>query len=126
MVNVLIFSESRYPVNRKKIRKMVEKVMGEQEIQGPVEVSVAIVGNRKMRALNKKFKDEDRLSDVLTFSIMEGEPTLLPPDGVLRLGDVVISYPLAVANAARKEVMVDDEIEELLEHGLENLLGIRY
>lgn len=123
-IRVLLFSESRYPVNRKKIKKTVEEVLAGQEISGPVEVSVAIVGSRKMRALNKKFRDQDLATDVLSFSILEGKPTLLPSDGVLRLGDVVISYPAAVSNAAKKEIMVDEEIASLLEHGLLNLLGV--
>lgn len=121
---VLLFSESRYPVNRRRIRKTVQEVLAGQEISGPVEVSVAIVGSRKMRALNKKFRDQDSATDVLSFSILEGKPTLLPLDGVLRLGDVVISYPAAVVNAAKKEVMVDEEINRLLKHGLLCLLGI--
>lgn len=124
IVNVLVFSESRYPVNRRKIKKIVEKFLEGQDIKGPVEVSVAIVGNRKMRSLNKKFRDQDKTTDILSFSLTEGKPSLLPTDGVLRLGDIVISYPAAVANAAREEVMVDLEITELIEHGLSNLLNI--
>lgn len=123
MNKILIFCESRYRVDRKNIKKTVEKVVREAQIQSTVEVSIAIVGSRKMRELGKKFKKEDA-TDVLSFSIMEGVPSVLPPDGILRLGDVVISYPQVVANAAKKEILVDEELSQLLEHGLRNLLEV--
>lgn len=121
---VLLFSESRYLVDRRKIKKTIKDILEKHEVEGPVEISVSIVGRRKTRELNKKFRNQDHPVVVLTFSIMEGKPTLLPPDGILRLGDIVICYPLAVSNAAKKEIMVDEEINELVEHGLLNLLGI--
>lgn len=124
MNKILIFSESRYRVDRKIIRKTVEKLLNEAEIKSPVEVSIAIVGNRKMRELAKKFKKEEKLLEVLSFSIMEGEPSVMPPDGILRLGDVIISYPQVIENAAKKDILVAEELSELLEHGLKNLLNV--
>lgn len=121
MNRILIFCESRYRVDRKNIKKTVEKILEGAQIKSPVEVSIAIVGSRKMRELGKKYKKEDAL-DVLSFSIMEGAPSVLPPDDILRLGDIVISYPAVVTNAARREILVDEELSELLEHGLRNLL----
>ena len=123
-VRVLVFCESRYPASRRLIKKKIEEVLEKQELAGPVEVSVAIVGNRKMKALNKKYREQDASTDVLSFSILEGQPALLPTDGILRLGDIIISYPLAVVNAGKKEIMVDEEIGNLIEHGLNNLLGL--
>jgi rRNA maturation RNase YbeY len=90
-----------------------------------VEVSIAIVGNRKMRNLSKKYKGEDKTRDLLSFSLTEGESSNLPQD-VLRLGDIVISYPEVIKQASRDEMLVDDKIDELIEHGLEHLLGINH
>lgn len=126
IVNTLFYTESRYIVNRRKIRKTIEEVISEQQIEGPVEVSVAIVGDRKMRALNKKYKNQDKTTDVLAFSVMEGPASSLPNDGILRLGDVVISYPQVIVYAAQKEVMVDEQINFLVKHGLLHLLGIHH
>lgn len=125
-VNVLLYTESRYIVNRKKIKSAIAEVLKEQEIEGPVEVSVAIVGDRKMRSLNKKYKSEDKTTDVLSFSIMDGKVSPLPADGILRLGDVVISYPQAVLSAAQKDMLVDESISFLVKHGLLHLLGIHH
>ena len=124
-VQIPIFVESRYRVNRKRIKKAVSKVLESHEIKGSVEVSVAIVGDRKMRALSKKYKGEDKTRNVLSFSLSEGGSTYLPSE-VLRLGDIVISYPQIIKEASEKEVLVDDKIDELIEHGTLHLLGINH
>jgi probable rRNA maturation factor len=124
-IQIPIFVESRYRVNRKRIKKVISKVIAEHEVKGPVEVSVAIVGDRKMRALSKKYKGEDKTRNILSFPLSEGESTYLPSE-ILRLGDIVISYPQVIRDASSEEVLVDDKIDELVEHGMLHLLGINH
>lgn len=124
-VNVLIFVESRYKVNRKRIRTVLSNLLNEQGVNSPVEVSVAVVGNRKMRQLSKKYKGEDKTRNVLSFSLTEGENHPSPSE-ILRLGDIVISYPKVIDEAARDEVLVDDKIDELAVHGMSHLLGLHH
>lgn len=124
-IQIPIFVESRYKVNRKKIKLAINNLLGKQEITGPVEVSVAIVGDRKMRELSRKYKNEDKTRNVLSFSLMEGEATHIPDD-VLRLGDIIISYPVVIKEASKEEMLVDDKVSQLVEHGLMHLLGINH
>lgn len=124
-LRVLIYVESRYKVNRKRIKTALSNFLTEQRINSPVEVSVAIVGDRKMRSLSKKYKGEDKTRNILSFSLSEGEKMEVPP-GVLRLGDIVISYPVVITEAARDEVLVDDKVDELVVHGLKHLLGLHH
>jgi len=124
-LNVLIYVESRYKVNRKRIKTAIANLLTEQGINSPVEVSVAIVGDRKMRALSKKYKGEDKTRNILSFSQSEGE-RMEVPSGVIRLGDIVISYPVVITEAARDEMLVDDKVDELVTHGMTHLLGIHH
>lgn len=124
-IKVDIFVESRYKVNRKKIKSTVVKVVKKQDIQCPIGVSIAIVGDRKMRDLSKKYKNEDRTRNVLSFSLTEGESSFLPHDRLI-LGDIVVSYPQVIKEAAEDEMLVDDKIDELIEHGLMHLLGLHH
>lgn len=123
--NILLFVESRYKVNRKRIVAAVTKLLQTQGVQSDVEVSVAIVGDRKMRALNIKYRNLDKTSNVLSFPIGEGDAISMPND-ILRLGDVVISYPEVVRESARENYLIDDRIEELVIHGVTHLLGIHH
>ena len=122
---VPIFVESRYKVNKKRIRGTVGGLLKKNEIRGFVEVSIAIIGNRKMRSLSRKYKGEDKVRNVLSFSLTEGDSSRLPSDR-LRLGDIVVSYPQVIKEAAEEEMLVDDKIDQLIEHGLNHLLGINH
>lgn len=124
-IKVPIFVESRYRVNRKRIKSKIAKILTEHDIKGPAEVSVAIVGDRKMRSLSKKYKGEDKTRNILSFSLVEGDSTYTPSDR-LRLGDLVISYPQVIKEASVEEMLVDDKIDRLIEHGLQHLLGINH
>ena len=126
MQSVFIKTDSHYKVNRKKIRETIEIFLREKKVSGKVEVSLNVVGNRMMRALNKKFRSLDKTTDVLSFPLFldQGETAFInPPDDILRLGDIVISYPEAREGAMEENKMVDDKIDELVIHGMEHLLG---
>lgn len=120
--SIQIFVESRYKVNRKKIKDTVERVLLEKKLTSPVEVSIAIVGNRKMTELNKKYRGLDKTTNVLSFSQTEGEGISVPSEKLM-LGDIIISYPVMIEEAARENQLVDNKICFWVEHGLEHLLG---
>lgn len=124
--SILIFVESRYKVNRKKIKSTVLKVLKEQNILTPVEVSIAIIGDRKMKVLNKKYRGLDKTTNVLSFSQAEGDPIARVSSSVMHLGDVVLSYPKIIEEAARDDMLVDEKVDELTAHGLLHLLGIHH
>lgn len=122
---VLIYVESRYKVNRKRMKAAVNFVLEEQNVQSPVEISIAVIGDRKMRALNKKYRGKDATANVLEFPLQDGEQTVLPND-IARLGDIVISYPMVIKEAAEQELLVDDRVDELVQHGMLHLLGLHH
>jgi len=118
MVSVLISSESRYKVNRVKIRQTVEEFLDRAGLD-QAEVSFLVVGERKMSFLNYRFRKIKKATDVLSFP----QESARGPDEILRLGDIVVCYPVARAEAAKENKMVDEKICELVEHGLRHLLG---
>ncbi|PIR80414.1 MAG: rRNA maturation RNase YbeY [Candidatus Levybacteria bacterium CG10_big_fil_rev_8_21_14_0_10_35_13] len=128
-ISIPIFVESRYKINRKRIKQTIEKTINKNGMSGPVEISVAIVGDRKMRQLSKKYKGEDKTRNILSFSQTEGEALKVQDNNsrnVLRLGDIVLSYPQVIDDASRDEMLVDDKVDQLIEHGLMHLLGLHH
>ena len=126
-VQTLMFVESRYKLNRERIKAVVKRTLSLSDVQTSVEVSVAIVGDRKMKKLNEKYRGKEGTTNVLSFPLSEGEQTKLPvEDNVVRLGDIVVSYPVLIKEAGRDEMLVDVKIEQLVEHGLHHLLGIHH
>jgi len=124
-LKVLIYVESRYQVNRKKIKSAVASVLQENNVQSPLEVSIAIVGDRKMAKLNKQYRNKECTTNILSFPLAEGEQSVLPND-ISRLGDIIISYPMVIKEASQYEMLVDERIDELVKHGMLHLLGLHY
>jgi len=124
---VLFQTESHFPVDRKKIKTAIEQAL-EHQVHRDAEVSVSVVGDRRMRVLNKQYRALDKTTDVLSFGL--NDPTVkIPaefveaPDDILRLGDIVVSYPQAVEEARAENKLVDDQVVFLVLHGLDHLLG---
>ncbi len=84
------------------------------------ELSVALVGDERMRDLNRDWRGKDATTDVLSFSQIEGEPFSTLHE---MLGDVVISVPVLRRQAADGGWTVEEELARLLLHGVLHLLG---
>jgi len=141
MAKVLITGDTRYPVNRKVIRKAVDATLKEFKMENTsFEVSVVVVGARKMKQISKNYLGDNINHQILTFVLSEeSSPKILEkaegdvssevqgfvktPEDILRLGDIVLCWPQLVAEAGEDEMMVDDKIYELTAHGVEHLLG---
>ncbi|MBW2268230.1 MAG: rRNA maturation RNase YbeY [Deltaproteobacteria bacterium] len=84
------------------------------------ELSVALVDDAEMRELNGVWRGKPRATDVLAFSMLEGEGA--EHRGRL-LGDVVISVETARRQARARHRALDEEVTRLLIHGTLHLLG---
>ena len=77
------------------------------------DLSVAVVSDRRMRALNRQFRGKDKVTDVLSF----------PSDSRGFLGDVVIAAGVARQQAREAGHSIQTEVRVLALHGLLHLLG---
>ncbi len=84
------------------------------------ELSVALVDDAEMAELNGRFRGRRRATDVLSFSLLEGEHS---ERGGALLGDVVIGLETAARQARRAGRSLDDELARLLVHGVLHLVG---
>lgn len=136
MVNIIINSDPRYNIDRGVIRAVVLASLARHKIIGKVELGVNIIGDRKMHQLNKQYRGIDTTTDILSFALEDPQASSLQhiprigfvsaPDKILRLGDIVLSYPQVVEDAALDGISVEEEIRFLLEHGINHLLGIHH
>jgi probable rRNA maturation factor len=78
------------------------------------EVSISLVSDREMRAINRKWRRKDKPTDVLSFPLEEGRR---------HLGDVVISLDTARRQAREGGWPVSVELRRLLAHGLLHCAG---
>ncbi len=85
-----------------------------------VEVSILLVDDDAIRALNARYRGMDTATDVLSFS---QETAVSHPGGVRLLGDIVVSVDTAARQAAAGGRSLDDEAAQLVIHGVLHLLG---
>ena|SRR5687768_7317585 len=88
--------------------------------------SVAFVSDRRMKELNSFFRGKDSTTDVLSFPHEPDsfEHASTPDDATLTfLGDIVISVEQAEKQAAENGLTLENEIKQLILHGLLHLCG---
>lgn len=127
MAQVLIHADTRYPVNRKVVRRAITDTLYRFKVGDFAQVSVAIVGQRKMKQLARNFLGDEVEHEVLAFPQEDPKAQkaafIQVPDGVLHLGDVVLCWPQVLEGAAKDGILVDEETYRLVSHGVEHLLG---
>ena len=83
-------------------------------------ITVAFVSDRAMRELNRLWQHKQGTTDVLSFPAEQDE--FEKSEGT-RLGDVVISIEQAARQAKENDLTLDEEIAQLILHGLIHLCG---
>ena len=103
---------TKFAVDKKKFSTVAKKVLkGEnKEIEN---ISLAFVEKSEIQKLNKKFRNKNKPTDVLSFNINEDSC----------LGEIVICPDVAKENAKKFGVAVKHEVMKLFIHGILHLLG---
>ena len=84
------------------------------------ELSIALVDDQEIRTLNQAWRNKNRPTDVLSFSLLEGDD-LGGRRGLM--GDVVISVETAATQARERHRGLDEEVARLVIHGLLHIVG---
>ena len=100
------------------IERRLVRMMTALQLQG-TELSVLLTGDAQMRELNRVYRKKDRTTDVLAFPMTEGSGNRRSE----LLGDLVVSLPVARAQAKAARRTVLEEVTTLLAHGLLHLVG---
>lgn len=119
-MTVLIDSKKRIRGIRKKdIERTARKVLELLNCR-ETELSILLVDDEEIRAINKEYRKIDSVTDVIAFAMREGEFGHMNED---LLGDVVISMDTARRQAGEAGRDVRYEVRFLLIHGILHLLG---
>jgi len=133
------------------IEEIVRQTLRAVHIEQPVVLTLVISGDKAVQALNKQFRQQDKPTDVLSFPLLDRplvkapaewlwqtqqEPVadeygqektrpafVTPGEPATNLGDIVISWPMALRQAHETEHSVAYELLFLLCHGVLHLLG---
>jgi probable rRNA maturation factor len=108
-------------------KRVAQQVLVAESVAPPYEISLVFTNPETVQRLNRDYRGVDEPTDVIAFYMLpqkENSPTfVLPPDGITRLGEVIISYPQAVEQSREQGHSVDKELALLIIHGILHLLG---
>ncbi|HHW28723.1 MAG TPA: rRNA maturation RNase YbeY [Syntrophomonadaceae bacterium] len=93
-----------------------------QDFIDAVEVSMVLTDDAEMAELNSYYRGVEGTTDVLSFPMMDDQPSE-DPTGEFLLGDIVISVPRAKAQAEEYGHSLAREMVFLAVHGMLHLLG---
>ena len=109
-------------VSEDRLRAAARVVLHHESRTG--ELAVVLTDDEGIRSLNRDFLDVDAPTDVLAFPTQGGDgPFVAAPGTGSYLGDVIISYPRAEAQAREQGHATAQELDLLIVHGVLHLLG---
>lgn len=105
---MIIFEKTVQGVDRQALARFARQA---QKLAGAAgEVGILVAGNRRIQALNRRFRKKNKTTDVLSFCRDGG-------------GDIAISADIAGQNAARYRHSTASELKILVLHGMLHLAG---
>lgn len=107
-----------WQVNEEPILNLVEVFIKALYLDSDTELSLYFTEDSEIRRLNKEFRNKDKPTDVLSFSMQEG---IGLKNNVL--GDIVVSLDTAHIESQLKNITMDQEVSFLILHGLLHLNG---
>ncbi len=112
-------SPQRVLSSSKKILRLLSKEICQKASEGKIiSISVVLIGSKKMKEINYKYRGKNYLTDVLSFSFIDETH-----EDEIYLGEILINPEKALIQARQYRATFWQEINRLLVHGILHLLG---
>jgi probable rRNA maturation factor len=122
-INIQVAPHLGAKVDEVALRRLAAEVLSQEGVAEQTELSLIITDDEALRELNRRFRGVDAPTDVLAFGSDSEEHFVTAPENPPYLGDVVISYQRALAQAEELGHAVVEELRLLVIHGILHLLG---
>ena len=112
----------------KTFNNILKNIKKELKIKEKLGMSVTLCNNNHIHELNKTYRNKDIPTDVLSFAIEDNEDEQFIEEmkrlsSVREIGDIIISYEKAMAQAIEYGHSIEREMSFLFTHGVLHLLG---
>lgn len=114
-------SSNRIASKARKILKILQQSKKLKELEGSrvLTLSIVLLGSRKMKEINHRYRGKNYTTDVLSFPLSEKSKI----SEELYLGEIIICPEKAKAQSILYGVTLSEELQRLLVHGILHLLG---
>jgi probable rRNA maturation factor len=115
----IVNRQRRFVVDVERWRRFAERALRKIGVHDEG-VTIVFVSDRAIRGLNNRFRGHNKATDVLSFPTEREE---FESAAGMNLGDVVVSVEQAARQAAEHGMEFDEEVSQLILHGLLHLCG---
>ena len=125
-VEVQVDEQFQAQVQPDLLRRAALAALAHQQVEDPRELAIVLTDDAALHELNLRHRGVDAPTDVLAFADDADEtdgPFVAPPEAPHYLGDVIISFHRADAQAAEAGHDTRSELQLLVVHGVLHLLG---
>jgi probable rRNA maturation factor len=115
-----VLNAHAYAADVTALQRAAQAVLKRHDVLPDSIITVVLMNDEEMRALNRQHRGVDRPTDVLSF------PADALPDEIAEspyLGDVLIAYPYTQAQAEHEGFTLADSLVLMVVHGTLHLLG---
>lgn len=119
MIEIQVAKEFTEAVAEDWLRLAALAVLAHQEKPHDSDITIVVSDDRQLQELNHQYLGIDEPTDVLSFA----SDAVNPESSRAYLGDVIISYPKAKAQAEERGHAETEELQLLVVHGCLHLLG---
>ena len=115
----------RFPssLSRSSLTGLLEVALKTAGYRQPVALSVSLVNDREIRRLNRKYRGQDRPTDVLSFGYAGDLPATVGGQAARQLGEIIVSLETVRRQAKANGRQIGQELALLVVHGLLHLIG---
>ncbi|MGB3904815.1 MAG: rRNA maturation RNase YbeY [Anaerolineae bacterium] len=111
-------------VDQERVSELILRTLSQEDIPTPLSLALLVTDDETIKELNLTYRGQDSETDVLAFGTNQAQSRFISAPSVTpHLGDVVVSFPRAVAQAEEYGCSVEQELHRLVVHGLLHLLG---
>jgi len=121
----ILFENTIEPEWINNVDSFINKLLMKLEIDN-WEFSVTFCDTNFIRNLNKKYRDKDSVTDVLTFCIDDEPFPFIDNIEMETKGDIIISLCAVKKNADYFNVLLNEELKRVLIHGILHLMGMNH
>jgi probable rRNA maturation factor len=116
----IIINTTGIEIDLSDIKNICEITFEKEKVINPI-YNIIIVGNKKIKEINKKYRNIDKETDVISFAFEEAKDNKF--EDIRVLGEIYISIDKAKSQALEYGHSLKREICFLTVHGLLHLLG---
>lgn len=122
MATAIFNNQSSFPIDMGRLEKSISLILEKLNCQNQ-DLNVILVDDQQIKKINKKYRNVNKATNVLSFSMQEGEFGSINPN---LMGDIIISVNTAANDAEKGNLEFMDEIEFLVIHGILHLIGYNH